>query len=667
MSRMYTDAEMQIASQMAYWDIPAGMTLREYINTHSGDSDVQKVVSIISDNNLDGNGYSCLDWSIKAVGNDQSRSGMYGCMIDDGYGGALFAFRGSEGDGQFMQDWIAGDFGMLNNTDTWQQEMGREFVRRMYEQYGDEYDGFAFTGHSLGGNLAIDAAINAPAGMRDKITSVVGLDSPGFPQEYWDKYRQQIDEMRNRIKHYQWSIVGSIFETPCSVDRTINTKSWHPDIPGVGDQHSILNMDTTNGSVYDRPGGRTDFENNINKASNHADEPGIDIIAGGIAAGAAYIAHKEEERLREDARRRGDNDMKITVASDSDTATELEANFAAMMTMEELFRKSETILTQISGDLDNIAGTIKYHSIVGGLLKMRMQYLSNRYENDYHVANALGNVIESTVSEYKKGDLDVVHKYEALMVSGVSTGITSATQAGIQNIGSVISGSSTAFAPSMGLNAAVSGMGFSTPYSDFFGDLDAAFDDSLSDPMKNIIKHHLNEYKIADGYEILRDLFTGDVSYDTLKKAGKITIDTIGDKTSFGSTMKAMLDIYPTLMGRAEKWDEVVQQFVDDGDLGRTLSYGSIGGLNEIFHGVADGGCKLLDSTLHLSYIGNWIETYTGVDLNSLFNDGGTFISDFFDGASDYTSEFIGGAIDYTGEVMGDIYSFGKDFIGSLF
>ena len=421
MSRSYTDAEMQIASQMAYWDIPAGMTLRDYINTHSGDSDVQRVVTIINDNHLDGNDYSCLDWSVKAVGNDQSRSGMYGCMIDDGYGGALFSFRGSEGDGQFVKDWIAGDFGMLNNTDTWQQEMGREFVRRMYEQYGDEYDGFAFTGHSLGGNLAIDAAINAPAGMRDKITSVVGLDSPGFPKEYWDKYRQQIEEMKGRIKHYQWSIVGSIFETPCSVDRTVNTKGWYPDIPGVGDQHSILNMDTTNGSVSDRSGGRTDFENNINKISNHADEPGMDLIAAGIAAGAAYVSHKTEEKLRKDAEKRGDNDMQLSVASDSDSATELEANYAAMMSIEDRFRTAEKMLMQTSDEMEDIAATIKYHSLVGGLLKMRMRYLSNRYEFDCHAANAFGNVLDGAVTEYRNGDSEVVQKYEQLASSGLAS------------------------------------------------------------------------------------------------------------------------------------------------------------------------------------------------------------------------------------------------------
>ena len=246
---VHSDAEMQIASLIAYLDIPAGTSLGRYMDTHANDETVQRIREIAEDCTGDSHGYD--NWRIVGVGDDQNASGMYGCMIDDGRGDAIIAFRGSEGD-QILEDWGGADFGLLNNTETWQQAQAEEFTRRMYEEFGDQYDSYAFTGHSLGGNLAIDAAIDAPPGMRDRISQVVGLDSPGFSDEYWATHADGIREMEGRISHYQWSGVGAIYETP-GTERTVNVR----DMGNCVSRHDLRNLDTGTGSVSDRPGGMT--------------------------------------------------------------------------------------------------------------------------------------------------------------------------------------------------------------------------------------------------------------------------------------------------------------------------------------------------------------------------------------------------------------------------
>ena len=125
---IHSDAEMQIASLMAYLDIPAGTSLGRYMDTHPDDSNVQRIREIAQSCTGDSHGYD--NWRVVGVGDDQNASGMYGCMIDDGRGDAIIAFRGSESD-QILEDWGGADFGLMNNTETWQQAQAEEFTRRI--------------------------------------------------------------------------------------------------------------------------------------------------------------------------------------------------------------------------------------------------------------------------------------------------------------------------------------------------------------------------------------------------------------------------------------------------------------------------------------------------------------------------------------------------------
>jgi hypothetical protein len=73
-------------------------------------------------------------------------------------------------------------------------------------------DSIAFSGHSLGGNLAEHAAIaSALYGFfRGKVTQCANYDGPGHSDEYIERYGPQIEEMAGIMTDYQWSMVGNM-------------------------------------------------------------------------------------------------------------------------------------------------------------------------------------------------------------------------------------------------------------------------------------------------------------------------------------------------------------------------------------------------------------------------------------------------------------------------
>ena len=66
----------------------------------------------------------------------------------------MIANRGSESYDleQLFKDWIVADIGLLNHALTTQQARATIYMQELWEKYGDQYDSFSVTGHSLGGN-----------------------------------------------------------------------------------------------------------------------------------------------------------------------------------------------------------------------------------------------------------------------------------------------------------------------------------------------------------------------------------------------------------------------------------------------------------------------------------------------------------------------------------
>ena len=420
---VHSDAEMQIASLIAYLDIPAGTSLGRYMDTHANDETVQRIREIAEDCTGDSHGYD--NWRIVGVGDDQNASGMYGCMIDDGRGDAIIAFRGSEGD-QILEDWGGADFGLLNNTETWQQAQAEEFTRRMYEEFGDQYDSYAFTGHSLGGNLAIDAAIDAPPGMRDRISQVVGLDSPGFSDDYWATHADGIREMEGRISHYQWSGVGAIFETP-GTERTVNVR----DMGNCVSRHDLRNLDTGTGSVSDRPGGMTADEIAI-KTTAAAFEytgpfnpfgPGI-IISG--ITGLIDIWNRVTSIGQH---------MQVSTAATTESKARFDINTTSILTLEERYGEVEANLRQAESALSDIETRLKYHSSVSWLVKYKIRNESTRVLSLAETMKKYREVLRNSVTNYQQADAAATAAYGVSVPSGGTSSPGNTTGAGTSTTG----------------------------------------------------------------------------------------------------------------------------------------------------------------------------------------------------------------------------------------
>lgn len=73
---------------------------------------------------------------------------------------------------------------------------------------------FILVGHSKGGNLAINTAVNCGEKAQKRIEKVFNFDGPGFPKEFFEK--PEYNKMEDRIYSFYpgFSVVGMIFHHP---------------------------------------------------------------------------------------------------------------------------------------------------------------------------------------------------------------------------------------------------------------------------------------------------------------------------------------------------------------------------------------------------------------------------------------------------------------------
>ena len=223
-----SDARMIVASKLAYMNLypSKNLTVGDQLNqiitmyeNYPGQLDAYQQAqysnALSALELMDSFGVKdCQRWKICETYNDNDSTGFYGCMFDTRDGDAVLAFRGSEGgiqnalsDPTAYHDWVEADFGLLNSTETMQQQRAREFTEYIYQQYGDRYN-YDFAGHSLGGNLATHAAVTAPDAMN--IHRGLSIDGPGFSQEYLAAHQYDIRRRSGVIDHYQGTVVGAL-------------------------------------------------------------------------------------------------------------------------------------------------------------------------------------------------------------------------------------------------------------------------------------------------------------------------------------------------------------------------------------------------------------------------------------------------------------------------
>ena len=200
----FTDVEMAILSQCAYYKISntsENVDLDDYLKSHEQDliNDLGKEYkSSISNliNKVDGK-----DYSIVLQRNDRHGSGFAAMAISDPDNEVTVACRGTQG---FSMDYdskkdVDSDLQLafLNETD--QQAQMKDFVRTL-ERTGD-YSGYNFTGHSLGGNLAMYGALSLSD--PDKMNRCATYNAPGFNKEFLRDNDARIDALRNKVFSYQ--------------------------------------------------------------------------------------------------------------------------------------------------------------------------------------------------------------------------------------------------------------------------------------------------------------------------------------------------------------------------------------------------------------------------------------------------------------------------------
>ncbi|MDD3369984.1 MAG: DUF2974 domain-containing protein [Lachnospiraceae bacterium] len=238
----YTVRDMKIASRIAYYNIDQDilaahnyqLTMREifdlnpqileelqYDLSHASDAtDQARAQAALEDYNLimqEGSQYG--NWKIRKIHDTNSENGFYGCLIEASDSRAIIGFRGSESNNEqdYLTDWGMADAGLIDSVETAEQHEAKLFMEEISKT--TQYDDYATTGHSLGGNLAVHAAITAPEELQKKIDQAVSMDGPGFSAEYLSHHKDEIHRFHGEMTHLQWSTVGNLLKQP---DGTVN-------------------------------------------------------------------------------------------------------------------------------------------------------------------------------------------------------------------------------------------------------------------------------------------------------------------------------------------------------------------------------------------------------------------------------------------------------------
>ena len=229
----FTDAELAVLAQLSYDDdiVRAGtmeLSLAELLEKHEAQlrSDLGEEYNQVIDGLLEKTRSG--DYTVVKGVNEKHGNGFAAFAIQDSDNHVTVACRGTEGfsmDYDSIRDVYADiQLGITVRSD--QQRSMEQFMRELNQ---NGYDGYYFTGHSLGGNLAMHGAISLPDST--KILGVTTFNAPGFNSGYLAAHNLQIQKIQNRMHAYQneYDYVSSIFATPgriTVVDSQFEGSDW---------------------------------------------------------------------------------------------------------------------------------------------------------------------------------------------------------------------------------------------------------------------------------------------------------------------------------------------------------------------------------------------------------------------------------------------------------
>jgi len=332
-------------------------------------------------------------------------------MLETGKGEAMIAFRGSEdfkNPDNLMKDWIGSDLGLLNSALTPQQAMAERYMNRLYQKYGDDYNSFNITGHSLGGNLAEHAAITAPDNMRSRIDRCVNLDGPGFSKTYLVAHANDIRKSRGIIDHYQWSLVGTLLNAaPGTNYRTIKAKT--PEDKGA--LSIFWRHDTKNVTEFDKngnvlPGEKDWLSQHTKEISNLIDNSllSIGILGAAVLYNFMDIAIDEIRNLMEWSQE----------AFIQGGRAEFSVRIKPLYDCMGQFANAEEIIRSVCMETENIRANLALHSLSGGYIKYKLWRTTNSMERLANRIRTYRDVGETCVELYQRHDRTAAEKYQAI-------------------------------------------------------------------------------------------------------------------------------------------------------------------------------------------------------------------------------------------------------------
>ncbi|MBR2675250.1 MAG: DUF2974 domain-containing protein [Mogibacterium sp.] len=428
MKSAHSDAELLLATQIAYLNINPNkngdsVNVSSWINGQKASLEhmkanggltsqqqrqlntiynIEQITSREDFKNVEWESWAVVDACDHSSGGQIFESGMYASLIETGDGDAIVGFRGSESydDISALKDWGLADLGLHNSTETWQQKDAEAYMNRLYEQYGDRYDSFDATGHSLGGNLAEHAIITASGGMRDKIGRCVNFDGPGYSEEYILTHASAINAMSGKVDHCAWSAVGALlFPLPGSNYRVVFADT--PDMQGteienLAHRHEVTNLVLVNGEVID--GERDPLARSLDYASKHFEIldsvliplPIRIILLASTVVSAAILTK-----------------IGSIYHSLIEVPAEYYVNPAALTEVSDEFRRASSRIRDIAEEVDAIAGNLHYSAVSGFLISCKLRRMSRSIANDHVSACRLASAINEVSNNYISSDNNV--------------------------------------------------------------------------------------------------------------------------------------------------------------------------------------------------------------------------------------------------------------------
>lgn len=439
MSHAHSNAEMMLASQIAYLDLKGNNTnlgkqidnilysygeqdangkwklKPEYEEIKGIEDEFGCAKNVMKIANESGVGEQWRNWNIVDVDDNQEETGYFGMMIDTGDGNAVIASRGSESTdlATMYKDWGEADLGLLDSTLTKQQARAEKFMEQLYYKYGDQYDKFSVGGHSLGGNLAMHMTITAPAGMREKIDRCTNLDGPGFSEEYLEKHREDIEKVSNLLDHFKWSIVGNLlFDVPGAEVQRVKSDGV------VGMEHLLKNVQ------YDEKGNfipdkQESWEKAVEEISRHIDSMGMEVVAlavgtnglaswyfklAAIAKAYSFVVHNFDE-LKSKLKGIADNIYYGYIAPQVSGAYEV--NNKSLSNAANEIRKLEKELGYYNDDVERIRKNLKVWTASGAYYRSKIVCIQNGLESDLKKLKKMAQIADNAVKQYHSVDMQV--------------------------------------------------------------------------------------------------------------------------------------------------------------------------------------------------------------------------------------------------------------------